>query len=330
MRLGKILTSAAILCSALTWSFSGTSFAATDIFQNYEELSSHYQEGKDYVIRTQSKANDVLILAIHGGRIEKGTDELAEAIAKDDHSYYVFEALVYKDTNKDKRNDLHLTSTHFDEPTALKMTAQKNRVVSIHGATGEKEIVYMGGTHSTLRENIAKKLSAAGFRVDTASEDLNGDSPNNIVNKSRNLSGVQMELTTAQRDALLADSTKMEKFAAAVREGIAISTSYPNGRTYDFSAHNLTSSVWLNSGKPFYLTPDDYLRGVQSTIDNKSLAKIRFDIYDQNGKLLLSRTAESEGHRWFIHKTGLKTGYYKIKITNVTGNPSWVYGGLVY
>lgn len=330
MRLGKILTSTAILSSILTWSFAETSFAAKDIFQNYEELSAHYQEGKDYVIQTQSKPSDVMILAIHGGRIEKGSDELAKAIAKDDHSYYVFEALIYKDTNKDQRNDLHLTAKNFDEPTALKMTAQKNKVVSIHGAKGEEKIVYMGGNHSILRENIAKKLSDAGFRIEKAPEDLNGNHPNNIVNKSRNLSGAQMELTTALREELLDQPSQMEKFAEAVRNGIAISTAYPDGRTYDFSVHNFTQSVWMNNGNPFYLTPDDYLRGVQSTIDHNKQAKIRFDFYDQNGKLLLSRTAQSEGHRWFIHQTGLKTGYYKIKINNVTGHPSWVYGGLVY
>lgn len=330
MRFGKILASAVVVSSSLFWSFGGTSFAAKDIFKNYEELSSHYQEGKDYVIETQSKPNDVIVLAVHGGRIEKGTDELAKAVAKNDHSYYILKALVYKDTNKDQRNDLHLTSKNFDEPTALNMTAQKNRVVSIHGAKGEEKIVYMGGNNPILRENIAKKLSAAGFRLEKAPEDLNGNHPNNIVNKGRNLQGAQMELTTALREELLEQPTQMDKFANAVREGIAISTAYPDGRTYDFSVHSFTSSVWMNGGNPFYLTPDDYIRGVQSTIDHKKQAKIRFDFYDQNGKNILSRTAQSDGHRWFIHKTGLKTGYYKIKVVNVTGNPSWVYGGLVY
>jgi phage replication-related protein YjqB (UPF0714/DUF867 family) len=100
----------------------------------------------------------VIVLAIHGGRIEKGTDQLAKAIAQDDHSYYIFNALIYEDSNNDGRNDLHLTSTHFDEPTALKMTTQKHKVVSIHGAAGDDPIVYMGGRNKDLMNNISRPV----------------------------------------------------------------------------------------------------------------------------------------------------------------------------
>ncbi|WP_312853841.1 poly-gamma-glutamate hydrolase family protein [Thermoactinomyces mirandus] len=300
------------------------------MFDNYEELSAHYQKRKDFVIETRSRPNDVIILAVHSGKIEKGTDELAKAIAKNDHSYYIFEALIYEDSNKDKRNDLHLTSKNFDEPTALKMTAQKNRVVSIHGAKGTEKIVYTGGTNPNPMNNISKKLSAAGFRIETTPEDLNGNHPKNIANKSRNLQGAQMELTTALREELLDNPSQMNKFADAVRSAITISNSYPDGRTYDFGNDSFSNSVWPNSGNPFYLTSDDFIRGVQSPVDPKLNGYIRFNFYDQNGKLLLSRSTQEVGHRWFIHPTGLKTGYYKIEIENVSGHPAWVYGGLVY
>lgn len=326
----KFVTSLALSGLLAVSCFSSTAFAAKDIFKNYEELSSHYKEGKDFVIETQSKPNDVMILAVHGGRIEKGTDQLAKAIAKDDYSYYIFKALVYEDSNKDQRNDLHLTSKNFDEPKALQMTAQKNRVVSLHGAKGTEKIVYMGGTNPDMMNKIEKELQKAGFRTETAPEDLNGNHPNNIVNKSRNLQGAQMELTTALREELIDNPDQMEKFAQAIRNAVEASTSYPDGRTYDFGTDRFTSSVWLNGGKPFYLTSDDKIKGVQSPLNDKLEQTVRFDFYDENGKLVLSRSAKAVGHRWFIHQTGLKTGYYKIKMVNVSGNPTWVYGGLVY
>ncbi|MGA9174254.1 MAG: poly-gamma-glutamate hydrolase family protein [Thermoactinomyces sp.] len=136
-------------------------FAASDVYDNYAELSSHYHQGTDYTIETQSKTDDVIVLAIHGGRIEKGTDQLAKAIAQDDHSYYIFNALIYEDSNNDGRNDLHLTSTHFDEPTALKMTTQKHKVVSIHGAAGDDPIVYMGGRK--FNEQYFKQIVSCRF-----------------------------------------------------------------------------------------------------------------------------------------------------------------------
>ncbi|MFS8514713.1 MAG: hypothetical protein LOD87_13495, partial [Planifilum fulgidum] len=65
-------------------------------------------------------------------------------------------------------------------------------------------------------------------------------------------------------------------------------------------------------------------------LDPSKKQKIRFDIYDQNNKLIVSRSAEAVGHKRFKYILGLPTGYYKIKVVNVSGNPSWIYGGLQY
>lgn len=225
---------------------------------------------------------------------------------------------------------MHLTSTHFDEPTAIQMTAQKHKVVSIHGAAGTDPIVYVGGTNQNLKNNISSKLSAAGFRVEVPPSNLDGNDQDNICNKGRNLEGLQLELTTALRNELISDSTQMTKFADAVRAGISASFSYPDGRTYYFGSDNFTSSFWLNNGNPFYLKSDDIIKGVQSPIDPSQDEKLRIDFYDQNGKLVLSHSAEAVGHKWFIYSTGLPTGYYKIKVTYVSGHPAWIYCGLRY
>lgn len=323
-----MLTLASML--AVSTCYIPSASAASDIFDNYEQLSSHYKEGTDFSIETQSKPNDVIILAIHGGRIEKGTDQLAKAIAQDDHSYYIFKAHIYEDSNKDQRNDLHLTAKNFDEPIALKMTAQKNKVVSLHGAKGTEKIVYMGGLNQDLMNQMTKKLTAAGFRVEEAPENLNGNHPDNIANKNRNLEGGQLELTRALRDELLDDPSQMKKFADAVRQAISASTSYPNGRTYDFGSDNFSTSFWLNNGNPFYLTSGDTIEGVQSPIDPTKSEKIRFDFYNEKDQLVISRAAQAVGHKWFRYTMNLPTGYYKIKVVNVSGHPSWIYGGLHY
>ncbi|MCI0768555.1 poly-gamma-glutamate hydrolase family protein, partial [Bacillus sp. TL12] len=160
-------------------------------------------------------------LAIHGGRIESGTDQIAKKIALSDYSYYIFNAKKYEDLNNDERNDLHLTSTHYDDPIALGMTAQKNKVISIHGAKGTEKLVYMGGLDEELKKNILSKLSDAGFGIGTTPDNLGGTDPENIVNKGKNLKGVQLELTTALRDELTNDNSKMEKFSNAIRSAIA-------------------------------------------------------------------------------------------------------------
>lgn len=89
------------LVSLLTLSFSAipTASAAEDVYANYEELAAHHQLGEDYDIATQSTGNDVIILGIHGGKIEIGTSEIVKAVAQTDHSYYLFEAKISLDSN---------------------------------------------------------------------------------------------------------------------------------------------------------------------------------------------------------------------------------------
>ncbi|MGG2132186.1 poly-gamma-glutamate hydrolase family protein [Bacillus sp. S2(2024)] len=213
---------------ALTSLFTASAFsvsiasAASDVYDNFEELSTHYQKGIDYTIETQDiPSSDAIILAIHGGAIESGTDQIAKKVALGDYSYYIFNAKKYVDSNYDGRNDLHLTSTHYDDPIALKMVAQKNKVVSIHGAEGTEKLVYMGGLDEELKTKISNKLSSAGFSIGTTPDNLAGTNPENIVNKGKTLKGAQLELTTALRTELKNDNSKMEKFSNAIRSAIA-------------------------------------------------------------------------------------------------------------
>ncbi|MFD0770011.1 poly-gamma-glutamate hydrolase family protein, partial [Bacillus sp. CGMCC 1.60114] len=164
--------------------------------------------------------SDTIILAIHGGKIESGTDQIAKKVALGDYSYYIFNAIKDDDFKNDGRNDLHLTSTHYDDPIALKMVAQKNKVVSIHGAEGTEKLVYMGGLDVKLKDKIEGKLSSAGFSTGIR-DDLKGTNPMNIVNRGKTLKGAQLEITGALRTELENDNSKMEKFSNAIRSAIA-------------------------------------------------------------------------------------------------------------
>ena len=64
-----------------------------DRYASFDELCQHAVEGRDFRIRTVSRPGRVAVIAPHGGGIEPGTSELAEAIASPDLSFYAFEGL---------------------------------------------------------------------------------------------------------------------------------------------------------------------------------------------------------------------------------------------
>ncbi len=81
----------------------------TSFYRNFEELKEKEVEGRDYRIRKNLKDSTVLIMAPHGGKIEPGTAEIAEAIAGHDYSFYSFEGL-----KADRNSNLHIESHLFD------------------------------------------------------------------------------------------------------------------------------------------------------------------------------------------------------------------------
>jgi hypothetical protein len=71
----------------------------------------------------------VAIIAPHGGKIEPWTSAIATAIAADDYCLYCFEG-----RKRRENRDLHITSTHFDEPQCLTLVSGCDQVVAVHGA----------------------------------------------------------------------------------------------------------------------------------------------------------------------------------------------------
>ncbi|MFI1012664.1 poly-gamma-glutamate hydrolase family protein [Streptomyces sp. NPDC020965] len=167
-----------------------------DLYQSYAELASGQIEGIHYQRAWRTSAFSTLLhLAIHGGGIEQGTSELADAAAGDVHDFYQLDGFREAGANA----DLHITSTRFDEPQGLAMAKAATHIVSWHGAAGTYAMTYLGGLDYNLRDQIGEALASAGFTVSVAAEELNGNDPANITNRGIRGMGVQLELTTAQR-----------------------------------------------------------------------------------------------------------------------------------
>jgi phage replication-related protein YjqB (UPF0714/DUF867 family) len=197
-----------------------------DKYANYHALSFSEREGVDFAIRygevTTARA---LVLGLHAGRIEPGISELVLAVAGDDLSYYLFEGI------KDCGNrDLHITSTHFDEPGCLTLTEKSEKVVAIHGERSDDRVVYLGGLDETLKEHLMTALREHDFIAKRHAKPLlQGTSPKNICNRSRSRMGVQLELSNGLRqtffqslntDGKRRPTGQFYRFVSALRDGL--------------------------------------------------------------------------------------------------------------
>lgn len=186
-----------------------------DQYSNYDELSRHEQKGIDYRIRCIS-TSDIAIIAIHGGGIEPGTTEIAEAVAGSTYSFYTFEGL--KSTGN---RVLHIKSTNFDEPIAEHIIQDANKVLSIHGHRDKtEEVVYLGGLDDSLKQQVEQFLEAAGFTTGIEAN-LQGKQPNNICNRGKTKQGVQLEITRKLRDNLLDNQEDFNRFVSALRNALS-------------------------------------------------------------------------------------------------------------
>jgi len=172
-----------------------------DYYKSMTELYKDTIEGIDWKKDTRNVGKSVLIVAPHGGNIEQGTSELTKLVANNgDFDYFSFEAI-----RPSNNTQLHVTSTNYDDATLHEMIQDRTATISIHGAQGEEQLVYLGGYQSPLRDAIQSQLELKGFVVKIPPEYLGGLSNANFINKVEESTGVQLELTTALRKAFFKD-----------------------------------------------------------------------------------------------------------------------------
>jgi phage replication-related protein YjqB (UPF0714/DUF867 family) len=188
----------------------------TSPYKSFNELTTQEVEGRDYRIRLQLKDGRVLVMAPHGGKIERMTSEIAEAIAGDNYSFYSLEGL-----KEDGNSLLHIESHLFDEPLALRAVEKADIVVSVHGQLDHREeFIMVGGLSVDLRSEIKRQLEAVGFQTRPPTEGLQGIDPDNICNRGRWKGGAQLEISRKVRDSLRSDANRLQLFADAVRKAI--------------------------------------------------------------------------------------------------------------
>lgn len=190
----------------------------TRSYQSFKELVDGEVEGRDYRIRINLRDGPVLVMAPHGGKIEPGTAEVAEAISGTDHSFYSFEGL-----KTEGNSVLHIESHLFDERRALRAVEKAAIVVTVHGQLDQKDaFVMVGGLNGRLRFEIKHQLEESGFQTRPPTEGLGGTDPMNICNRGRSKCGVQLEISRKVRDLLRANKHCLQAFAEAVRKAIQL------------------------------------------------------------------------------------------------------------
>ena len=170
-----------------------------DKYPDFETLAHSETPGVDFRILVR-RARSIALLAPHGGGIEPGTSELADAIAGDRLSFYAFEGM-----KPQGNGDLHITSTHFDEPMCLTVVPQSGVVLALHGegTSTDDDVVFLGGLDDALGCRVRVALQAQGFDVRHHTDPrLQGREANNICNRGRTGRGVQLELPQSTRRAM--------------------------------------------------------------------------------------------------------------------------------
>jgi phage replication-related protein YjqB (UPF0714/DUF867 family) len=169
-----------------------------DKYEDFAELKRNESEGYDYIILYRKAVSGFAIMAPHGGGIEPGTLDIADAVAGYEHTFYAFKGI-----KKSGNSVLHISSNRYDEPTGLKVSKNALVVVSIHGSKDKNEIVSIGGKNDNLKMKIMDSLRKNRFKaVISVSEGFRGICPENICNRCRSGKGVQLEISRGLRERI--------------------------------------------------------------------------------------------------------------------------------
>jgi phage replication-related protein YjqB (UPF0714/DUF867 family) len=178
----------------------------------------------DSPARTAEGARTV-VLAPHGGGIERGTSELCLAVAGHHpanlpitppagvtYDYWMFEGV-----REGGNADLHVTSTGCDDLVAVLLCAGALSALSLHGFKPEnvglpagKQVVLVGGADDLLRPLLLDAFDDVHLPVEDAGPhgEVNGDKRCNIVNRTLRGKGAQLELSEPLRDTMFGDNTR--------------------------------------------------------------------------------------------------------------------------
>jgi phage replication-related protein YjqB (UPF0714/DUF867 family) len=183
-----------------------------DKYASFSALHSCEPKGS-YKIEARPMGTSVALIAPHAGRIERGTSEICRSVAGDELTYYLFEGCKRRNNN-----ELHITSSRFDEPQGLAVAKSAQMVVTFHGQSGPQLFINVGGLASGLGQIVIRLFSEVGY---TASRQVEGTcrglERDNICNRGRANQGLQLEISRGLRDKLVSDKDEMDQFCRVLR-----------------------------------------------------------------------------------------------------------------
>lgn len=144
------------------------------------------------------------VMAIHGGNIERGTEQIANYIAKySSSSLYVISPRTRKRDWK-----FHISSNKISPKESEKLTQFLEHVVaafSIHGHVIKRNVICVGGLNHFLRRRVVDSLREEFDVVDAVEgggicRNLSARNPKNVVNLTKE-KGVQIEIPLTMRKA---------------------------------------------------------------------------------------------------------------------------------
>lgn len=171
---------------------------------------------------SRTRNSSILVMAIHGCKIEPGTTELAQTITRGFGNFYSFCGKLsrYTDTQHLFDPELHVTSTHFDDPVLQAMTSSAKDCLSLHGRGNEKIGFCIGGGNEAIRKKLRIELQKE-FPQDQACvlccPPYHGLSKKNPVNQCAN-PGVQIEMSASVRKKILKSDRYRKKLAQVLKK----------------------------------------------------------------------------------------------------------------
>lgn len=179
------------------------------------------EEGEDYSIshHVGGSLPRLMVTCFHGGDMEHGALETGDAVASSlGSTWWGIDAFVRGEkmpgSTSPSWDALHLSSNNYGHQGLLDMLAECDFAISFHGSVDWAEHItspgagpgvpysFIGGTNEPFKEAVAVSLRRHGFLCDTDVENFPtfpGTNPNNIVHQTRSGSGVQIEMSNAQR-----------------------------------------------------------------------------------------------------------------------------------
>jgi phage replication-related protein YjqB (UPF0714/DUF867 family) len=148
------------------------------------------------------------LVAIHGGGIEPGTEEIARFVAHHSGASLYVSAGRLATGNLSLHRPSHRTKLQ-DRPLVMKFLNHVDMAISIHGHRRNERCAYVGGLHQAMVHQFVKVAQAALceyewiFDPESIPPEIRGQNPNNIVNLPP-AQGMQLELP---RDLRRTEST---------------------------------------------------------------------------------------------------------------------------